>query len=242
MKTTIALMALMAFAVIGCDSNKAAGENPTGAASTTNSTTAPTEEPKTEPASTATQGETKLAVPDRTPKDGEEVAVLETDKGRIVLMFFPDKAPKHVERFKMLCGKKFYDGTRFHRCIAGFMIQGGDPNSKDMAKAGMWGMGGYTENGKEMQLTAEFNDISHVPGILSAARSQDPNSASSQFFIVQGDAKFLDRNYTVYGQVVEGQKVVDEIVKTGDANNNGAVEPSAAIVLKSAKIEKWPLK
>lgn len=186
-----------------------------------------------------------------TPKDGEEVAVMDTDKGKIVLMFFPEVSPKHVENFKGLAKKGFYDGVRFHRCMEGFMIQGGDPLSKDLAnfKAGTTtpvGTGGNKdENGKEITVPAEFNQkIPHLRGVLSMARSSDPNSASSQFFIMHRANAGLDGQYSSFGKVVEGMDVVDMIVKTGSPNRaaNGRVEPEDAVVIKSVKIHKWPLK
>jgi len=176
------------------------------------------------------------------PKKGDEVAVLDTSLGKVVLMFYPDKAPNHVKNFIKLAKEGFYDGTRFHRCIPGFMVQGGDPKSKALSKVGEWGTGGHEVDGKEVTVMAEFNDVSHVRGILSMARSAEPDSASSQFFITVKDSPFLDQQYSAFGKVVSGMDVVDKIVLTGDANNNGAVEPSKAIVLKSVKIEKWPLK
>lgn len=176
------------------------------------------------------------------PKDGEDVAVLETDKGRIVVRFRPDKAPKHVKNFQDLVSKKFYDGTRFHRCITGFMIQGGDPNSKDLGKSSMWGTGGYVENGKERQVDLEPSDLSHKRGVLSAARSQNPNSASSQFFLMHKDSTFLDGEYSAFGEIVSGIEVVDKIVVTGNPADNGSVEPSKAIVLKTVRMAKWPVK
>lgn len=248
MKTSLLILALATLFIGGCQQPSDTGTPaPSGSdgnvASGNNAPTDPASNPtNTEPAATEPAKEQSVPIADRKPAEGEEVAVLETGKGRIILMFFPDKAPKHVERFKMLANKKFYDGTRFHRCIAGFMIQGGDPNSKDVSKAAMWGTGGYTENGIEVNVPAEFNEIQHVPGILSAARSNDPNSANSQFFLVQGDAKFLDGKYTAYGKVVSGQDVIDAIVVTGDANNNGAVKPAEAVVVKSVSIKKWPVK
>jgi peptidyl-prolyl cis-trans isomerase B (cyclophilin B) len=177
----------------------------------------------------------------RMPKDGDEVAVVETDKGRIVLMFYPEKAPKHVENFKALAKRGFYDGTRFHRTIPGFMIQGGDPNSKDLAKAQWWGTGGNEVDGKEVMIDAEFNDIKHDAGVLSMARSRNPNSASSQFFIMHKNSPHLDGQYSAFGRVVEGQDVVDKIA-TAPSGDNGSVDPEKAVVLKSVKIEKWPLK
>lgn len=178
------------------------------------------------------------------PKDGEEVVVFETAKGRIIAKFRPDKAPKHVTNFKDLVGRKFYDGTRFHRCMPGFMIQGGDPNSKDLAKSSAWGTGGFMLNGSERQVNLEPSDLSHKRGVLSMARSGNPNSASSQFFIMHQDSAFLDGEYSAFGEVVSGIEVVDKIVVTGspDPNANGAVEPSQAIVLKTARLAKWPVK
>jgi peptidyl-prolyl cis-trans isomerase B (cyclophilin B) len=136
----------------------------------------------------------------------ETRAVIETKFGNIELKFFPDVAPNHVNNFIELAKKGFYDGTTFHRVIPGFMIQGGDPNSKspDKATHGMGGPG-YT-------VKAEFNSRPHKRGALSMARSADPNSAGSQFFICVADAPFLDRQYTVFGEVVSGMDVADKIV------------------------------
>lgn len=133
-------------------------------------------------------------------------AVIETKYGNMEIKFFPDVAPKHVENFINLAKSGFYDGTIFHRVIPGFMIQGGDPNTKGPDKM-TYGMGGPGHRVK-----AEFNNISHKRGIVSMARSQDPDSAGSQFFIVLKDSDFLDRQYTVFGEVVKGMDVVDKIV------------------------------
>jgi peptidyl-prolyl cis-trans isomerase B (cyclophilin B) len=176
------------------------------------------------------------------PKAGEEVGVIDTAKGKIVVMFRPDKAPKHVANFKMLANRKFYDGTRFHRCIPGFMIQGGDPNSKNLSQASMWGSGGNVVGGSEVNVDLEPSDLKHEEGVLSMARSGDPNSASSQFFIMHAANTGLDGQYSAFGKVVSGQEVVDKIVLTGDANNNGAVVPEMAVVVKSIRIVKWPIK
>jgi peptidyl-prolyl cis-trans isomerase B (cyclophilin B) len=185
------------------------------------------------------------------PAVGEEVAVLTTDApeklgekagdGVIIVSFRPDKAPNHVAQFKMLVGKKFYDGVRFHRCIKDFMIQGGDPLSKSLDKFREWGTGGYEENGVEVNVKNEFNDVSHTRGILSTARSADPDSASSQFFIMHKDEPRLDRNYTVFGQVIQGMDVVDAIVNTGDPLRGGAVRAADAVVIKSIEMKTWPL-
>ncbi len=126
--------------------------------------------------------------------------------GEIVLQFYPDVAPNHVKNFLDLAGKKFYDGTTFHRVIPGFMIQGGDPNSKnpDRASHGMGGPG--------HQVKAEFNSKPHKRGVVSMARANDPDSAGSQFFICVADANFLDWQYTAFGDVVSGMDVADKIV------------------------------
>ncbi len=134
-------------------------------------------------------------------------AILKTKFGDIDVVFFPDKAPMHVKNFIALSKSGFYNGTIFHRVIPGFMIQGGDPNTKDPNKPETYGQGGPSE-----RLKAEFNDIPHRRGILSMARTSDPNSAGSQFFIVVKDSNFLDGQYTVFGEVVKGMEVVDKIV------------------------------
>ena len=156
-----------------------------------------------------------------------EIAVIETTLGNIELEFLVDKAPGHVKNFKDLSNKGFYDGTIFHRVIPGFMIQGGDPNSKseDRSAHGTGGPG-YT-------IKAEFNDTPHDRGVLSMARSQDPNSAGSQFFIVVKDAHFLDGKYTAFGRVISGMDVADKIVDSPrDARDN----PNDRIEMKSVKI------
>lgn len=168
------------------------------------------------------------------PLKGEEVAVLETDAGRIVLRFFKDKAPKHVANFKKLANSKFYDKTYFHRTIPGFMIQGGDPNTKNSNPSD------DGQGGPSWSVKAEFNDVKHVPGILSMARSNDPNSAGSQFFIMHGKADFLDGKYTAFGQVVSGLDVVNKIVKAPtvqDGQENS--RPVKPIHIKTARIVKW---
>lgn len=160
-----------------------------------------------------------------------EISVTQNDEnwGNIVLETFPDVAPLHAANFDELVANKSYDGCAFHRVIPGFMIQGGDPNSISGDRS-TWGFG----NKNQKKVKAEFNDISHTRGILSAARSQDPNSASSQFFICVADAKFLDGQYTVYGQVLEGMEVVDKIVfAPRDRSDN----PHEKIEMKITKLE-----
>jgi cyclophilin family peptidyl-prolyl cis-trans isomerase len=179
------------------------------------------------------------------PKAGEEVVVITTNAqaggGVIIVAFRPDKAPNHVAQFKKLAGMGFYNGIRFHRCIPGFMIQGGDPNSKDLANARIWGTGGYEEDGKEVRLKAEFTDYKHTRGVLSAARSQNPDSASSQFFIMHQDASSLNGQYSAFGIVIKGMDAVDEIVQTGDRLNNGSVVPAKAIVVSKMEVKAWPI-
>ena len=131
---------------------------------------------------------------------------IETNHGNISFELLPELAPETVRNFEKLAKDGFYDGTLFHRVIPGFMIQGGDQNTKTDNK-GSWGMGGPGYN-----IKAEFSARSHLRGIVSMARSQDPNSAGSQFFIVTSDSAFLDREYTVFGQVKEGMDVADKIV------------------------------
>lgn len=139
----------------------------------------------------------------------KEVAVIKTSEGEMVAEFWSDVAPKTVQNFKDLAKKGFYDGTAFHRVIKGFMIQGGDPFTKDESKQSRWGTGdpGY-------KIDAEFNKKSHERGVLSMARSQDPNSAGSQFFICHGTPKFLDGQYTAFGKLIKGDDVLEKIATT----------------------------
>ncbi len=133
--------------------------------------------------------------------DNENTLILNLDTGAVTIQLLPEKAPGHVARIKELAREGFYDGVVFHRVIDGFMAQGGDPTGT--------GMGGS----KKSNLKAEFNDVSHQRGVCSMARSSDPNSANSQFFICLDDASFLDRNYTVWGKVTSGMDAVDALPK-----------------------------
>ena len=157
-----------------------------------------------------------------------EVAVIKTSEGEMVVEFWPEVAPKTVENFKKLAREGFYNGTAFHRVIKGFMIQGGDPLTKDESQQNRWGTGGPGYNVK-----AEFNEKSHARGVLSMARSQDPNSAGSQFFICHGDAKFLDRQYTAFGQLIKGEDVLDKIATTRTTSPD---RPVTRVNLESVKI------
>jgi peptidyl-prolyl cis-trans isomerase B (cyclophilin B) len=155
---------------------------------------------------------TLVAAADKAPAPKTEVpkgprAIIKTKFGDIEVKFYPDVAPKHVENFIKLAKEGFYNGTIFHRVIPGFMIQGGDPNTKDSLKKDSYGQGGpgYT-------VKAEFSDIPHKRGILSMARGPEADTAGSQFFIVVEDSRFLDRKYTVFGEVTKGIGVADKIV------------------------------
>ncbi len=166
-------------------------------------------------------------------KAAKEVAVLKTSAGEIVVEFWPDVAPKTVENFKTLANKGFYDGTLFHRIIKGFMIQGGDPNTKDPSKEAQFGQGG-----PGYQINAEFNDKKHERGVLSMARSSDPNSAGSQFFICLGDASFLDHKYTAFGKVIKGDDVLGKLGDTpvGPSATGEPSKPQQKVELLSVKI------
>lgn len=162
-----------------------------------------------------------------------EVAVIKTTAGEMVVEFWTDVAPQTVENFKKLARQGFYNGTAFHRIVKGFMIQGGDPLTKDAAMSGRWGTGG-----PGYQIKAEFNEKSHVRGVISMARSQDPDSAGSQFFICLGDAKFLDRQYTAFGRLLKGDDVLGQIGNTPVSQSNGGEmsKPTARVGVESVTI------
>ena len=150
----------------------------------------------------------------------EKVAIISTKFGDMVVEFYDDVAPMHVESFKILADEGYFDGTTFHRVIPGFVIQGGDPNSKDEdrmndgtgGRAGKFFGIGREEDSNSWTIPAEFNDKDHVKGTLSMARSSNPNSGSSQFFICHAATPQLNNKYTVFGQVIEGLDVIDQIV------------------------------
>ena len=162
-----------------------------------------------------------------------ELAQITTTEGELVIEFWPDVAPKTVENFKNLAQKGFYDGTCFHRIIKGFMIQGSDPLTKDAARENHWGTGG-----PGYQIKAEFNDRSHQRGVISMARSANPDSAGSQFFICDGDASFLDRQYTAFGRLVKGDDVLAKIAGTpvGSSGSGEQSKPQKRIGVVSVKI------
>lgn len=151
-----------------------------------------------------------------------EQAIIKTTYGEMTLAFWPDVAPKTVENFKKLASSGFYDGTAFHRIIKGFMIQGGCPNTKK-GERGIPGTGG-----PGYKIKAEFNAKPHVRGVISMARSAHPDSAGSQFFLVHGDARFLDRQYTAFGELVKGDDVLERIA-TVPTQSGGGGEKSTPI-------------
>lgn len=205
----------------------------------------------------------KKKVHSEQPDPAHTEAVLETDMGDITIKFFPDKAPLHVKNFIELAERGVYNGILFHRVIPGFMIQTGDPMTKNpKTPKEMMGTGGYVvpagtphekgfiyntvrvpnAEGKIITETlrnvpAEFNDISHKRGIVSMARANDPNSASSQFFIVVKDSTFLDQKYSAFGQVISGMDVADKIVAAPrDARDN----PLSPIHIRKVVIKRLP--
>ena len=161
-----------------------------------------------------------------------EVAVISTSAGDMTLSFWPDVAPKTVENFKKLARDGFYDGTAFHRIIKGFMIQGGCPNTKK----GATGMPGTGDPGYKVK--AEFNAKPHKRGVISMARAASPDSAGCQFFICHGDAGFLDRQYTAFGTLTDGDDVLETIANTPTKSGGGGEKstPIERIEVKSIKI------
>jgi peptidyl-prolyl cis-trans isomerase B (cyclophilin B) len=162
-----------------------------------------------------------------------EIAQIKTSAGEMTVEFWPDVAPKTVENFKALARKGFYDGTAFHRIVKGFMIQGGDPLTKDPQMESRWGTGGPGHRVK-----AEFNDRPHTRGVLSMARSQDPDSAGSQFFICLADANFLNGQYTAFGRLIQGDDVLGAIGDTPTTAGSGGEKskPSVRIEVESIRI------
>jgi len=155
-------------------------------------------------------------------------ALIETNFGKIKIKLLPEIAPETVRNFITLTKSSFYDGTLFHRVIPKFMIQGGDPNTKESDKS-VWGQGGPGYN-----LKAEFNSRSHLRGIVSMARSTDPDSAGSQFFIVTSDSTFLDRQYTVFAEVVEGLEIADKIVNLPRDGNDCPLEEAKMLQITTS--------
>jgi len=162
-----------------------------------------------------------------------EVAVIKTNEGEMVVQFWTDAAPNTIENFKKLARSGFYDGTIFHRIVKGFMIQGGDPNSKDPGKESRYG-----EGGPGYKIKAEFNDHSHQRGVISMAREPDPDSAGSQFFICLAPVPRLDGEYTTFGKLIKGDDVLQKIGDTPVTRNSAGEnsKPTRRIVIESIKI------
>src|SRR5438552_7547408 len=206
--------------LLACSQSNSETTASTATTSSTNAVTSATEQPGAS-ATTATTEEKKTMADYQ-----NKVAEIQTTAGEIDIRFFPDVAPNHVKNFIDLAQKGFYNGTKFHRVIPGFMIQGGDPNTKS-SDTSSWGTGGSGTNVK-----AEFSDIPHKRGIVSMARSSDPNSASSQFFIVVKDSNFLDNQYTAFGEVVSGMDVADKIVNAPRHDPGRLDRPNQPIHIK----------
>jgi cyclophilin family peptidyl-prolyl cis-trans isomerase len=230
-----AVLALFACAPANRDATGTQGETAATATTATAATTS------------SSMSDMKVPQPATAPQPAEEnrpmsyyenkVAELHTTAGEIDIRFFPDVAPNHVKNFIDLAEKGFYNGTKFHRVIPGFMIQGGDPNTISGSPA-TWGIGG---SGK--YVNAEFNRVKHKRGIVSMARANDPNSASSQFFIMVADYPSLDNQYSVFGQVTKGMDVADKIVNAQTGPQDRPLNPTTIekIVVREAKdSEKGP--
>ena len=223
MKTTLSV--LLAVLLVGCSQSSdtgttaAAGDTAVAASTETTATMATTD---TTPAAAPAQQETSMSAYEN------KVAELHTSAGDIHIRFFPDVAPNHVKNFIDLAQKGFYNGTKFHRVIPGFMIQGGDPNTIS-GDPRTWGTGNNGNN----YVKAEFNSVPHKRGIVSMARSGDPNSASSQFFIMVNAYPSLDGQYSVFGQVTKGMEVADAIVS---APRNSQDRPNDPTTIKSITI------
>jgi cyclophilin family peptidyl-prolyl cis-trans isomerase len=160
-------------------------------------------------------------------KEMQIAGIISSNIGDIKLEFYPEHAPKTVENFRELANRGFYDGLIFHRIVPNFVIQGGDPNTRDLSNRTRWGTGGPGWN-----IKAEFNKNKHSRGSLSMARSQDPDSAGSQFFIVLKDSNFLDGQYTVFGRVISGMDIVDKIASLKTDSSDAPVDTETAKMIK----------
>ena len=181
----------------------------------------------------ANQGRTEETKASPSPNTGKEVAVIKTSEGEMVAQFWNDAAPATIENFKKLARSGFYDGTIFHRIVKGFMIQGGDPNSKDPAKESSYGSGGPGYN-----IKAEFNDHPHDRGVLSMAREPEPDSAGSQFFICLAPVHRLDHQYTTFGKLIKGEDVLAKIgnIPVEENGQGEKSKPAKRVVIESIKI------
>lgn len=230
-KIMILMMSLSIIAVFATGCKKSDEPKPAPAAPAQTTTSKAPEQKPVETATPKSQKQKAVKSPSASipKKAGETMVKIETKFGSIELKFFPEVAPNHVKNFIELAKKGFYNGTTFHRVIPGFMIQGGDPNTidADKSKHGMGGPG--------YQIKAEFNTKPHKRGTLSMARSANPDSAGSQFFICVADTPSLDNQYTVFGEVVSGIEVVDKIVsQPRDRRDN----PNDRIEMKVTVVEK----
>src|SRR5437764_10279557 len=171
---------------------------------------------------------------EKTPMNSSnEVEVIKTSEGDMVVQFWTDAAPNTIENFKKLARQGFYNGTIFHRIVKDFMVQGGDPNSKDPAKENIYGQGG-----PDYKVKAEFNDHPHDRGVISMARSADPDSAGSQFFICLAPVRRLDHQYTTFGKLIKGENVLEKIGNTPVERNAQGEQskPTKRIVIENIKI------
>lgn len=227
----LALVAFLTLSLVACGTDD--GAKPAAA----KGTPAPHGEGKASAAAPGVATETPAAPAPEDPTPGKTpMVVLETTQGPIKIELFPDKAPEHVKNFLTHARNGYYDGTYFHRCYRDFMIQGGDPNTRDQDRSND-GLGGYSYKGSGTFLRAEFNDTHHVRGILSMARSNDPNSAGSQFFIMVSTNLNLDGQYTAFGRVLEGMDVADRIVnQPGDPLPAGGVNPTVNQRILKARV------
>jgi cyclophilin family peptidyl-prolyl cis-trans isomerase len=226
------IYALLAVAVTACSPASNSETAATTTETVTTSSASATEATMPPPAAPATAGEKKPA-----SHYENKVAELHTSAGEIDIRFFPDVAPNHVKNFIDLAEKGFYNGTKFHRVIPDFMIQGGDPNTVSGSPS-TWGTGG-----SGTYINAEFNAVKHKRGIVSMARSSSPDSASSQFFIMVADTPSLDNQYSVFGQVTKGMDVADKIVSAPTGAQNRPIDPVKIekVVIRAAKDdEKGP--
>jgi peptidyl-prolyl cis-trans isomerase B (cyclophilin B) len=174
-----------------------------------------------------------LAEENKSMSPSNDVAVIKTSEGEIVVQFWTDAAQNTIENFKKLARQGFYDGTIFHRIIRGFMIQGGDPNSKDPSKENRYG-----EGGPGYQIKAEFNDHKHDRGVISLARGPDPDSAGSQFFVCLATVPRLDGKYTTFGKLIKGEDVLEKIGDTPVTKNSmGEMsKPTKRVVIEKIDI------
>jgi cyclophilin family peptidyl-prolyl cis-trans isomerase len=165
-------------------------------------------------------------------KEMQKSGIISSNLGDIKLEFYPEHAPKTVDNFRELANRGFYDGLIFHRIVPNFVIQGGDPNTRDLSNRTRWGTGGPGWN-----IKAEFNKNKHSRGTLSMARSQDPDSAGSQFFIVLKDSNFLDGQYTVFGRVISGMDIVDKLASLKTDSSDAPVDTETAKMIKVTVID-----